>query len=168
MKYLFLALLLTIGCASKGTVIEKLEKGNTRIEGYVENIAVDRQGDRLLIYLRTDDSSVVTAVAENEEKQWVLKKLQAKLLVVKQRVDLIGTGYERIDLIGTEHEGQYAEMAEGVDFIVIAVRYYDPLSEDYAIILTDYGERTMDTVKGMDWGHIMQGVVKKGIRTVAP
>lgn len=158
MRYL-LALLLLTACATKQqTVVQELEDGYSRVEGIVKAIEWAHHGERLIIYLKQDNGVVLSATAENGEKTWVLTELAEKLKDNKYR----------LGLIGTENVEEYEEVAAGVEFIIIAVHYYDPVAEGYVAIMTDYGERASDTLRQLKWSSMFLWGVKKGLKAAVP
>ena len=152
---------LSLGCASN--LKDYSEKYET-IKGVLAAPPIIEDGDnRLVLYIKTDlkvedKFEIIMAVAENSEKEKVLKLITDKILASPNEV---------VFLYGEKVKGPWREYIDGVDFEFVAIGVYNPHANAYDVILASYGTRTMDALRSVSWGGFMkalgQAAVKKAL-----
>ena len=118
---------------------------------------LERGNERLILYLLVTEpieekEDIVTAIAQNEEKEEILVELEQKL----RETD------EPVFLYGSEVHGRWEEFIQGVDFVIYAVGYYDPKAKKYRIVITEYGVGLLENVS---WGEFLKAALKAGVKS---
>lgn len=158
----FLLLLITgllTACSTPNT-LKELSEEYTTVRGKVVAPPTP-EAHRLFLYIQMEpqegetEGRVLTCVAENQEKEGILKLLAERVVEADKPLFLIGNPIQ----------GPWHEYAEGVDFEVFAVGYYNPKAQKYQTVITTYGDRVSDMVRSVSWGDFLKMVGKKAVDT---
>lgn len=120
------------------------------------------EGSRLFLYIKLapkegkTEATILICVAENDEKEGILQRLS-------ERVVESGEADKPLALIGKPIQGQWNEYAEGIDFEIYAVGYFNPKGQKYQTVITTYGTRLQDLISSVSWGDFVQMLGKKAV-----
>lgn len=144
---------------SCATTLESMSEDFTLIEGHLVIAPVlEFKDTRLLFYLKDEKDELKVGLAENEENKEVLRFVKAKLTGSRKPVILYVQPISK----------GYAEFISGIDFKVHGVAFYNEASDDYMVVSTDYGDRALDSIKGLGWGGFLESVAKRAARGALP
>lgn len=154
------ALLLLSGCFTPGGV-KKLGESYQTVFGRLAAPPV-LANNRLFLYIKLtpkdgqEEGTILICVAENEDKEQILK-------VLADSVMKAGEYDKPLAIIGEHVRGPWQEYAEGIDFEVYAVGYWNPAGEKYQTVMTTYGTKAMDLLSSISWRSFLQTLGKKAV-----
>lgn len=122
------------------------------------------ENHRLFLYVKVThqegygEDEIIICVAENEEKAEILKRLAARVVESSE-------AGKPLALIGNPVRGSWQEYAEGIDFEIYAVGYFNPKGQKYQTVITAYGTRLKDLMGSISWGEFIKLLGKKAVNT---
>ena len=148
-----------IGCGTPQTMRE-LSENYTTVRGRLVT-PPSIQAHRIFLYIQTDpeegqeQGAILVCVAENKEKDSILQQLAVNVVEADKPLFLLGMPVD----------GSWNEYAEGIDFEVYAVGYFNPKAKKYQTVITTYGDRVQDVVSSLGWGNLIKAIGKKALDT---
>lgn len=118
--------------------------------------------NRLFLYLKLTpkegqtEGTILICVAENKEREEILKVLADSVVKASE--------YDKpLAIIGQPIHGAWQEYAEGIDFQIYAVGYWNPAGQKYQTVITTYGTQAMDLLASMGWRNFIQSIGRKAL-----
>ena len=155
----FFLLIIISGCSTPQTMRDLSENYATVRGRMVAPPSI--QPHRLFLYIQIDPlegqtaGNILVCVAENKEKDQILQQLSTNIVEADKPLFLLGSPVK----------GAWNEYAEGIDFEVYAVGYYNPKAQKYQTVITTYGDRVQDVVSSIGWGNLLKAIGRKALDT---
>jgi len=159
-KFLLLISLLLFACSTPGD-LKKLSEDYPTVWGRLA-APPTVESHRLFLYIKVapkegqGEGTILVCIAENKEREEILQRLS-------ERAVESGEANKPLALIGKPVQGPWQEYAEGIDFEIFAVGYYNPKAQKYQTVITTYGDSLRDLINSMSWSHFIQSLGKKAI-----